>query len=64
LSLVAKTVKKGGIFIGSGDFQTVDSFREVVGKSGFSIVKWQRLPNPDYSGYLYTTHIGFRLEKR
>jgi len=64
LSLVEEKVKRGGIFIGSGDFQTVYSFQEIVGKSGFSIVKWQRLSNPDYSGYTYTTHIGFRLEKR
>lgn len=59
---IRRVLKGNGIFIGSGDFENLKVAKMILGE-GFSSRSIISLPNPDYFGFLYRTHVGFVLKK-
>lgn len=62
LPLVKKIMKQGGIFMGSGEFESLEEAERLLGMI-FEILSIQRL-YPFSSGYLFSNHIGFVVEAR
>lgn len=61
--VLEKGLKRGGLFIGSGDFISREAFVSSV-SPGLSIVRITELPNPDFTGYTYgSLHLGFIIAK-
>jgi hypothetical protein len=63
LQQIGRVLKPHGIFTESGSFDSMEA-AEGLTSGKFEIKSIKELPNPDYSGYPYKTHVGFVLEKR
>lgn len=59
---VARILKDGGTFLGSGSFVSEAQFKQIV-QDNLTIKKLGFLPNPDHSGFKYDQHLGFILQK-
>ena len=63
LEIIDRTLKPGGLFVGSGGFKDESAIKDLV-NGQFSLEKTVVLPNPDHFGRGYNSdHIGFVMRK-
>lgn len=57
-----RILRTGGLVLGSGNFNSKEEAEKLL-RSKFEVKNLVSLPNPDYSGYTYNLHLGFKLQK-
>jgi|GEM_PF-6285601 len=62
LKEIRRVIKPMGIFTGSGSFESYQDAEKIL-SSKFDTVILAQLKNPDPTGYIYKTHIGFICKK-